>query len=219
MQTKTTLLLNKSRLFGPNERREWAFRIWFWKKKFSNTPGLNSVGQLTLLCTSHYECLYLGSQIHKNFIKDKITRNKHFAQQVHKSWTTMWFLFVLQLISELLMFQPAKCASCDQADWSVSLDRATWSTCPKRNTYLRGLWRSPRKAGDERVGRIEYGRCCKAIEPSYTNEPATCSNANWLHTLDRWVVRKMTISDSKAQENIAGSKLQNCWNEARSSVY
>jgi len=100
----------------------------------------------------------------------------------------MWFLFALQLISGSLIFQPAKCASCEQADWSVSLDRATWSTCPKRNTYLRGLWRSPRKAGDERVGRIEYGRCCKAIEPSYTNKPATCSNANWLHTLDRFNV-------------------------------
>ena len=77
----------------------------------------------------------------------------------------MWFLFALQLISGSLIFQPAKCASCDKADWSVSLDRAIWSTCPKRNTYLRGLWRSPRKARDERVGRIEYGRCCQAIDP------------------------------------------------------
>ena len=121
------------------------------------------------------------------------------------------------------MFQPAKCASCDNADWSVSLDRATWSTCPKRNTYLRGLWRNSREEGDERVGRIEYGRCCQAIEPSYINKPATCSNANWKHTLNGWVIRKMTISDSKAQQNIAGSKLQNHWNEelkeARSSVY
>ncbi|XP_044166634.1 SCO-spondin-like [Acropora millepora] len=100
----------------------------------------------------------------------------------------MWFVIALQVISGLLMFQPAKCASCDQADWSVSLDRATWSTCPKRNTYLRGLWRSPRQAGDERVGRIEYGRCCQANEPSYTNKPATCSNANWLYTLDRFYV-------------------------------
>ena len=160
------------------------------KKKFSNTPGFNSVGQLTLLCTSHYECLYLGSQIHKNFIKDKISRNKHFTRQVFASLEQqgdqrMWFVFALQVISELLMFQPAKCASCDKADWSVSLDRAVWSTCPKSNTYLRGLWRSPRQAGDERVGRIEYGRCCQAIEPSYTNKPATCSIANRQHTLDR----------------------------------
>lgn len=94
----------------------------------------------------------------------------------------MWFAFAVQLISVLLMFQPAK--SCDQADWSVSLDRATWSTCPSSNTYLRGLWRNDRHPGDERVGRIEYGRCCKATEPSYTNQPSTCSNANWLHTLD-----------------------------------
>ena len=96
----------------------------------------------------------------------------------------MWFVFTLQLISGLLMFQPAKCVICDQADWSTSLDKAIWSTCPKRNTYLRGLWRSPRQAGDERVGRIEYGMCCQASEPSYTNKSATCSNANWKHTLN-----------------------------------
>ncbi|XP_044166631.1 thrombospondin-2-like isoform X1 [Acropora millepora] len=100
----------------------------------------------------------------------------------------MWFAFAIQLISGLLMFQPAKCASCDQADWSVSLDRAVWSTCPKRNTYLRGLWRSPQQVGDERVGRIEYGRCCQATEPSYTNKTANCSNADWQHTLDRFHV-------------------------------
>ncbi|XP_068713234.1 mucin-like protein [Montipora foliosa] len=96
----------------------------------------------------------------------------------------MCFVFAIQLIIVLLMFQPDKCSSCDQADWSVSLDRATWSRCPNTNTYLRGLWRSPRQLGDERVGRIEYGRCCTATEPSYTNQPAACSNANWLHTLD-----------------------------------
>ena len=96
----------------------------------------------------------------------------------------MWFALAIQLIMVLLIFQPDKSLSCDQADWSVSLDRATWSKCPGSNTYLTGLWRNDRHPGDERVGRIEYGRCCKATEPSFTNQPSTCSNANWLYTLD-----------------------------------
>lgn len=98
----------------------------------------------------------------------------------------MWFVFALQLISGLLMFQPAKCLICEEANWYASLDKAMWSTCPRNNTYLRGLWRSPRKAGDERVGRIEFGKCCEA---SYlANRPATCSNANWQQILDRFNV-------------------------------
>ncbi|KAK2569886.1 DNA excision repair protein ERCC-6-like 2 [Acropora cervicornis] len=105
------------------------------------------------------------------------------VQQVDKR---VWFVFALQLISGLLMFQPAKCLICKEANWYASLDKAMWSTCPRNNTYLRGLWRSPRKAGDERVGRIELGKCCEA---SYlANRPATCSNANWQQILDRFNV-------------------------------
>ena len=33
MQTETTLLLYKSRLFGQNERRKWTFRFWLLEKK------------------------------------------------------------------------------------------------------------------------------------------------------------------------------------------
>ena len=77
-----------------------------------------------------------------------------------------------------------KVLGCARADWQASLDRAIWSRCPNPKTYLRGLWRNDRYPGDERVGRIEYGSCCTATEPSYTNQPAACSNANWLHTLD-----------------------------------
>ena len=80
----------------------------------------------------------------------------------------MKFAFGFQLIGALLMFQPDKSFSCDQADWRATLDAATWSKCPKTNTYLRGLWRNDKQPGDERVGRIEYGRCCSATEPSYT---------------------------------------------------
>ena len=93
--------------------------------------------------------------------------------------------FAIQLISVLLMLLPnATLSTCELADWQVSLDRPTWSTCPKNDTYLRGLWRSPQKLGDERVGRIEAGWCCPASEPSYVNQAATCSNANWQYTLD-----------------------------------
>ena len=97
----------------------------------------------------------------------------------------MWFAFTLQLIGVLLMFQPDKSSSsCDVTNWEDSLDRATWSKCPNPKTYLRGLWRNDKHPGDERVGRIEHGWCCTATEPSYTDQPATCSNADWLHTLD-----------------------------------
>ncbi|XP_078363428.1 uncharacterized protein LOC144647504 [Oculina patagonica] len=79
---------------------------------------------------------------------------------------------------------PSDKSQCDKADWVTSLDRAGWSVCPKRNTYLRGLYRSERASGDDRVGRIENGRCCPASEPAYANQPATCSNAQWWSTLD-----------------------------------
>ena len=97
----------------------------------------------------------------------------------------MRIVFAIQLISVLLMFLPdASISSCDVVDWSVSLDRATWSKCTRTNTYLRGLWRYDQQLGDERVGRIENASCCKASEPSYANQPAACSYANWLFTLD-----------------------------------
>ena len=97
----------------------------------------------------------------------------------------MRIVFAIQLIIVLLILLPdASLSTCVQVDWSDSLDRATWSKCPKNNTYLKGLWRHERSLGDERVGRIEYPLCCPASEPSNANQPATCSNANWLDTLD-----------------------------------
>ena len=112
----------------------------------------------------------------------------------------MWFVFAIQLISVLLRFQSVKSYSCDEADWQVSLDRIGWSRCPKDNTYLTGLWRHERYYGDERVGRIEFGKCCAATEPGYANQPATCSNANWQSTLDGWVITIMKITDSEAEK-------------------
>lgn len=89
----------------------------------------------------------------------------------------MLFVFAIQLIAVLLMFQPVASYNCDQADWQVTLDRKGWSKCPKDNTYLRGLWRHELKYGDERVGRIEFGKCCPATQESgYANQPATCTD-------------------------------------------
>lgn len=114
----------------------------------------------------------------------------------------MRIVFAIQLISLLLMFMPnANLSTCVQADWGTSLDRATWSTCPKTNTYLTGLWRHQRQLGDERVGRIEYGWCCPASEPSYANQTATCSNANWQYTLDGWVIREIDQKQKISKSN------------------
>lgn len=91
----------------------------------------------------------------------------------------------IQLLTVLLMLQTVESLSCDQADWLASLDRVGWSVCPRSTTYLKGLYRSEYRPGDERVGRIEYGRCCEATDAIYTNQPATCKNANWYYLLDR----------------------------------
>lgn len=106
-------------------------------------------------------------------------------EALNKGEYTTLIVFAIQLIRVLPMILPnASSSTCVQADWQASLDMATWSACPKTNTYLRGLWRHQRKLGDERVGRIEFGWCCPASEPSYANQTATCSNANWVYTLD-----------------------------------
>ncbi|KAL9952094.1 hypothetical protein ACROYT_G039301 [Oculina patagonica] len=91
----------------------------------------------------------------------------------------------------MVIFQPDTSLGCDQANWEVSLDRWQWSVCPNDRTYLKGLWRNDRQAGDERLGRIEYGRCCRATEPSYANQPASCVHPDWTYLLDRknvWAV-------------------------------
>ena len=43
---------------------------------------------------------------------------------------------------------------------------------------------SQNKTGDERVGRLEQGRCCDAAEPRYAGQPSRCVNANWSRTLN-----------------------------------
>ena len=92
--------------------------------------------------------------------------------------------FAIHVITTLLMLKSATSQTCDVANWWASLDRQGWSVCPKMNTYLRGFWRSDRLLGDERVGRLEEGRCCEAAEPIYAIQPAACLNANWESILD-----------------------------------
>nr|XP_058941693.1 adhesion G protein-coupled receptor L3-like [Pocillopora verrucosa] len=100
----------------------------------------------------------------------------------------MQFVFIIHLISLMLIFvmvHRVLSETCDIAHWERSLDRNPgWSVCPRNNTYLKGFWRSPRKTGDERVGRLERGKCCDAAEPRYAGQPSRCVNANWSRTLD-----------------------------------
>ena len=97
-------------------------------------------------------------------------------------------LFAIQVFGALLLFQSVvyqTCAgtpACVQADWHASLDRIGWSKCPKTNTYFKGLWRHEGTEGDKRVGRIEFGRCCEAEDPSYVNQPASCGIITWKST-------------------------------------
>ena len=81
----------------------------------------------------------------------------------------MRFEFAIQLLSVLLVFQNVESLSCDQAAWLDSLDRAGETVCYRSNKHLKGLFRSPFVLGDERVGRIEYGRCCEATDSIYAN--------------------------------------------------
>ena len=96
-------------------------------------------------------------------------------------------MFIIHLISLTLIFvmvHRVLSERCDNSNWWESLDRTPgWSVCPRNNTYLKGFWRSLNKTGDERVGRLEKGRCCDAAEPRYAGQPSRCVNANWSRTL------------------------------------
>ncbi|KAL9981034.1 hypothetical protein ACROYT_G009689, partial [Oculina patagonica] len=69
-------------------------------------------------------------------------------------------IYCIEKLKCCRMKPPGDKSLCEEADWQASLDRQGWSVCPQNNTYLKGLWRNVRKSGDERVGRIEFGRCC-----------------------------------------------------------
>ena len=99
----------------------------------------------------------------------------------------MQFVFINHLISLMpifVMVHRVLSEGCNKASWWGSLDTPSrWSVCPRNNTYLKGFWRSQNKTGDERVGRLEKGRCCDAAELRYAGQPSRCVNANWSRTL------------------------------------
>ncbi|XP_022808737.1 uncharacterized protein LOC111345723 [Stylophora pistillata] len=78
--------------------------------------------------------------------------------------------------------------NCEEADWQASLDQIGWSMCPRKTTFLRGLWRHDPMPGDNRVGRIETGNCCRAEEPTFINQSSTCLNADWSLLSNRYNV-------------------------------
>ena len=100
-----------------------------------------------------------------------------------KVFYRMKFGLALYFISMLLIIQPDATLSCDTANWWASLDKKGWSVCPNDRTFLKGLWRND-PSGNNGLWLIEEGKCCRAKEPSYANQPSTCTNANWWRTLD-----------------------------------
>ena len=105
----------------------------------------------------------------------------------------MPFEIGFEVATVLLVFQLDAGLGCVNADWQYSFDHPGWSVCPNSNTYLKGLWRHDQAPGDERIGRIEFGKCCPVSDQTYANHSATCSNANWVSTLYWWANRKSRI--------------------------
>ena len=103
---------------------------------------------------------------------------------IKSSGFRMPFEYAFEVATVLLVFQLDAGLGCVDADWWYSFDYPGCSVCPNSNTYLKGLWRSEQAPGDERIGRIELGRCCQAYDQAYANQPVTCSSANWVSTLD-----------------------------------
>ena len=57
-----------------------------------------------------------------------------------------------------------------------------WAECPETNSYLRGLYIDD-ETGSSGKYLIKEGRCSTA-GLGYTDQPATCTNANWASVLD-----------------------------------
>ena len=57
-----------------------------------------------------------------------------------------------------------------------------WAMCPKTNSYLQALDITI-PADNNNYYRIEEGKCLPGIV-GYTDQPATCTNANWASILD-----------------------------------
>jgi len=88
----------------------------------------------------------------------------------------------------LLVPKPVGCSkSRDGGDWGKSFDHAGWSKCNRGNNYISGFLRSAQGAfWEDRIGRLEEARCCKA---STRFQGQTCKNADWSSSFDqnnRW---------------------------------
>ena len=57
-----------------------------------------------------------------------------------------------------------------------------WAMCPQNNTYLKGIYIDDLSDSNGN-NRIEEGKC-SAADMAYTDQPATCSDANWAAPLD-----------------------------------
>ena len=70
-------------------------------------------------------------------------------------------------------------------DWLGTLDMYPigWSVCPRTNTYLQGFQIDDQSSSSGSY-RIEEGRCTEG-GLGFTNQLATCTNANWGSVLDR----------------------------------
>ena len=68
--------------------------------------------------------------------------------------------------------------------WLGTLDMYPigWSVCPKTNSYLQEFYIDV-QSGSSGDYRLQDGKC-SAAGLGYTNQPATCTNANWGSTLD-----------------------------------
>ena len=102
----------------------------------------------------------------------------------------MQFVNITPIISFMLMFTLARRSSgqkkCNTADWWKSLETTEWSVCPRKSEYLKGFYRSLYGGRDaERVGTLQEGECCGAVEPQFVGQPANCSRVDWSLTLDR----------------------------------
>ena len=76
--------------------------------------------------------------------------------------------------------------SCSNANWWLSFDKEGWSSCAKKNRYIKGFQRSPPKEKSDPIYMLEEAKCCTAI-PLWDKLDAECFEANWWLALDKYV--------------------------------
>ena len=76
--------------------------------------------------------------------------------------------------------------SCSNANWWLSFDKEGWSSCAKKNRYIKGFQRNPPKQKSDPIYMLEEAKCCTAI-PLWDKLDAECFEANWWLALDKYV--------------------------------